>query len=148
MADDLNVSPGSGATIRMVEKNSKKAQTVTIDLGGAGTEDLLTGSLPVTNPQITVDSNFSGQIYISSSTVNISGSTLNVSNRNGFLFKGNPANAGVVWFVNTGGQISGSMASGFPLSSSELSIFSGSNLNMLDYGVTGATSGCLCWTKL
>jgi hypothetical protein len=47
MADNLDVNVGTGATIRMVEKSSKKAQVVVLDLGGAGAESLLTTTLPV-----------------------------------------------------------------------------------------------------
>jgi hypothetical protein len=48
MADDFAVTAGTGTTIRAVEKSSKKAQVVVLDLGGAGAESLLTTTLPVT----------------------------------------------------------------------------------------------------
>lgn len=42
MADNFSVTPGSGVDIRAVEKSAKKAQTITVDIGGAGVEKLLT----------------------------------------------------------------------------------------------------------
>ena len=45
--DNLAVTPGSGATVRAVDKSGILAQTVTIDMGGAGSESLLTTSMPV-----------------------------------------------------------------------------------------------------
>jgi hypothetical protein len=47
MSDDFLVTQGSGTTIRAVEKSSKKAQVVVLDIGGAGAESLLTTTLPV-----------------------------------------------------------------------------------------------------
>jgi hypothetical protein len=47
MADDFLVTQGTGTTIRAVEKSSKKAQVVVLDIGGAGAESLLTTTLPV-----------------------------------------------------------------------------------------------------
>jgi hypothetical protein len=47
MADDFAVTAGAGTTIRAIEKSSKKAQVVVLDLGGAGAESLLTTTLPV-----------------------------------------------------------------------------------------------------
>jgi hypothetical protein len=57
MADNFDVTAGTGTTIRAVEKNSKKAQTVTLDIGGAGAESLLTTSMPIQDGgnSITVD---------------------------------------------------------------------------------------------
>ena len=104
----------------------------------------LTNPLPTTQPSIVIDSTFSGQIIISSSSVPYSGSNLSVTNRNGFLFKPNPANTGVVWLVNTGGNTTGS---GFPLSVGENFLYSGSGLSYLDYG-TSVANACLCWAKL
>lgn len=66
MADDLLVTPGTGATIRMVEKSSKKAQVVVLDLGGAGAESLLTTTLPVSlatnTPTLAAGENHAGAI--------------------------------------------------------------------------------------
>lgn len=47
MADNFNITEGSGKTIRAIEKSSKEAQVVVLDIGGAGGESLLTGTLPV-----------------------------------------------------------------------------------------------------
>jgi hypothetical protein len=47
MADNFDVTAGTGTTIRAVEKSSKKTQVVSLDLGGAGAESLLTTTLPV-----------------------------------------------------------------------------------------------------
>lgn len=44
---DINVTPGTGKTVRTVTKGGKEAQVVILDLGGAGAESLLTTSLPV-----------------------------------------------------------------------------------------------------
>ncbi len=49
MADNFNITEGSGKTIRAVEKSSKEAQVVVLDIGGSGAESLLTGTLPVNN---------------------------------------------------------------------------------------------------
>lgn len=48
MSDNTVLNPGAGGdTIRDIEKGGKKTQVVTLDLGGAGAEILLTGTLPV-----------------------------------------------------------------------------------------------------
>lgn len=48
MSDNTVLNPGAGGdTIRDIEKSGKKTQVVTLDLGGAGAEILLTGTLPV-----------------------------------------------------------------------------------------------------
>lgn len=52
MADNLNVTPGTGATIRMVEKSSNKAQVVVLDKGGAGAESLWDGSVSASENHI------------------------------------------------------------------------------------------------
>ncbi len=49
MADNFNITEGSGKTIRAIEKSSKESQVVVLDIGGAGGESLLTGTLPVNN---------------------------------------------------------------------------------------------------
>jgi hypothetical protein len=101
------------------------------------------------SPLITVDSSFTGQIYISSSSINVSGSNLSVTNRNGFIFKPHPSNptGAVIWCVNHGGLTTGSLASGFPVSTGELYMYSGSGLSYLDYG-TSIANACLCWSKI
>lgn len=93
----------------------------------------------VRNPVVTSD--FTGQIAISGSSANVNGG--NVSNINGFMLKAHPSNAVSVWFF----PHSGTSASGFPLDSGEVFPFSGSNLNLLDFGVTSG-SGTVCWSKL
>lgn len=62
MADNFSVTPGSGVDIRAVEKSAKKAQTITVDIGGAGAEKLLTAgqqlaadSIPVTLTELEQD---------------------------------------------------------------------------------------------
>lgn len=54
MADNVTIpATGSGTAtpdVRTVDKGGKQAQVVILDLGGAGAESLLTGSLPVTGP--------------------------------------------------------------------------------------------------
>ena len=66
MADNLDVTPGSGKTIRAVEKSSKLAQVVVLDLGGSGAESLLTTTLPVSlatnTPTIAAGSNLIGKV--------------------------------------------------------------------------------------
>jgi hypothetical protein len=52
MADNLNVTPGTGAVIRMVEKSSNKAQVVVLDRGGAGAESLWDGSVSASENHI------------------------------------------------------------------------------------------------
>lgn len=48
MAADTTLNTGSGGdTIRAVDKAGVKAQVVILDMGGAGAESLLTGTLPV-----------------------------------------------------------------------------------------------------
>lgn len=48
MADNTILPPGGGGdTIRDIDKGGLKTQVVAIDLGGAGAESLLTGTLPV-----------------------------------------------------------------------------------------------------
>jgi hypothetical protein len=134
MADNFNVTPGTGVTIRSIEKNSKKSQVVVLDVGGAGAESLLT--VP------SIDSTFNGIIFISSSVVNING--YDTINTGGFLIKAHPDNSINIFFVYAGGN----SGSGFPLKPSENFIFSGSNLNLLDFGVTAVGSGSVCWAKL
>jgi hypothetical protein len=46
MADNINVTPGTGATVRSVEKDGKLTQVVVLDIGGGGAESLAT-SIPV-----------------------------------------------------------------------------------------------------
>lgn len=92
-----------------------------------------------------VDASYNGQIIISGSNTPVSGSTLSATNRNGFLFKSHPNNTGIVWLWN---NASGSQTSGFPLSNSESFMYTGSALSGLNYGVSGATSACLCWIKV
>lgn len=50
MADNsvLSTPIGSGDTIRDIDKGGVKTQVVTLDLGGAGVESLVAGSIPVT----------------------------------------------------------------------------------------------------
>lgn len=49
MADNTTLNLGSGGdTVRTVDKAGKKVQVVTIDLGGAGAESLVSGAFPVT----------------------------------------------------------------------------------------------------
>lgn len=103
------------------------------------------GSTVVTTPNPVVDASFNGQIYISSSTVPYSGSNLSVTNKNGFVLKAHPMNIGVAWFWN---RASGSLTSGYPLIAGQSEIFSGSDLSTLSYGVTNASSACLCWMKV
>ena len=91
-----------------------------------------------------VDVSFNGQIYISGSNTPISGSTLNITNKSGFVLKSHPNNTGVLWIWNS----SGSQTSGFPLSTNEAIVYSGSALSGLNYGVSGATRACLCWIKV
>lgn len=57
MADNINVTPGTGATVRSIDKSSKLSQVVVLDLGGAGAESLLTTSMPIQDGgnTITVD---------------------------------------------------------------------------------------------
>ena len=51
MADNTRLNLGAGGDlIRSIDKAQGKAQVVAIDLGGLGTESLLTTSLPVTGP--------------------------------------------------------------------------------------------------
>jgi hypothetical protein len=49
MADNIAVTPGSGATVRSIDKSSKLTQVVVLDLGGAGAESLATTTIPVTD---------------------------------------------------------------------------------------------------
>jgi hypothetical protein len=50
MPDNFQVTAGAGTIIRALDKSSQKTQVVSLDLGGTGTENLLTGALPVTMP--------------------------------------------------------------------------------------------------
>ena len=98
--------------------------------------------LPV-NP--TVNGSFVGQITVSSSSVNTSGSNFTVTNLGGFMFKPHPNNTVTVWVVNTGGTPS----NGFPINSTDSGmLFTGSALSSLDYGITGTGSAVLCWSRL
>lgn len=134
MPDNFDMTVGSGITIRSIDKSSKKSHVVVLDMGGAGTESLLT--IP------TINSAFNGIISISSSVVNVNG--YNTINNNGFLLKAHSNNTNDVFFVYTGGA----SGSGFVLQSGDLFKFSGSNLNLLDFGIIGAGSGSVCWAKL
>jgi len=70
MADNFDVTAGTGTTIRAVEKTSKKAQVVVLDLGGAGAESLLTTTLPVSlatnTPTLATGSNAIGKLAANS----------------------------------------------------------------------------------
>lgn len=66
MADDFTISQGSGATIRAIEKSSKKSQVVVLDLGGSGAESLLTGTLPVSVASLPLPSGASTESTLSS----------------------------------------------------------------------------------
>ena len=44
---DNSTLPAVGDVIRGIDKSGKKTQVVAIDVGGAGTEDLVTGALPI-----------------------------------------------------------------------------------------------------
>jgi hypothetical protein len=107
----------------------------------------ISGTSTVAGPVPTVDIDFNGQIYISSSVVPTSGSNFSSQNRNGYILKSHPSNTGVAWIYGLSGSLSGS-AGGFPLSVGESVVFSGSALGKLNYAVTGATSGCLCWMRI
>jgi len=98
--------------------------------------------LPV-NP--TVDGSFVGQIVISSSSVNTSGSTLSVSNAGGFLFKPHPNNSQTVWFNNHGATPS----AGWPINVGDNGfLFTGSALSLLDFGVLISASQVICFARL
>lgn len=48
MADNTTLNPGtSGDAIRDIDKGGVKTQVVTLDVGGAGAETLLSGAVPV-----------------------------------------------------------------------------------------------------
>lgn len=49
MANDTDVSALAQYRVRDIEKNGAKVQVVTLDLGGAGAESLLNGSMPVSS---------------------------------------------------------------------------------------------------
>ena len=73
MADDFAVTAGTGTTIRAVEKTSKKAQVVVLDLGGAGAESLLTTTLPVSiaaAPVLVAGTALIGKVGIDQATAN------------------------------------------------------------------------------
>lgn len=89
----------------------------------------------------TLDTNFNGQVWISSSAVNPTGQA--VSNAGGFLIKGHPSNSVAVYVYATG-TTSGC---GFPISAGELFVYSGSALIDLSFAVL-SSSGCACWIKL
>ena len=47
MANDTDVSALAQYRVRDIDKNGAKVQVVALDLGGAGAESLLTGTLPI-----------------------------------------------------------------------------------------------------
>jgi hypothetical protein len=93
-------------------------------------------------PHPTVDSNFNGRVWVSTSAVTLSGQ--NVTNLNGFLLKANTVNTGSIIVFYDGGT----SGCGFPLKPGEQISYSGSNLSSLDFAIVGlATTGCICWIK-
>ncbi len=93
-------------------------------------------------PHPTVDSSFNGRVWVSTSAVTLSGP--NITNLNGFLLKANTTNSGSISVFYDGGT----SGCGFPLKPGETLIYSGSNLNSLDFATIGLTStGCVCWIK-
>ena len=89
---------------------------------------------------LSVDTNFSGQIAISGSGIVVQGNT--VSNNNGFLIKSHPDYTPTIWVFS----YSGSSGSGFPLSSTIGFSFSGSVLSDLGFETTTG-SATVCWIK-
>ena len=66
MADNTILNAGTGGdTIRDIDKGGKKTQVVTLDLGGAGAESLVNGSLPVTGAFYQATQPVSGNVNIS-----------------------------------------------------------------------------------
>lgn len=66
MADNFDMTQGVGTTIRAVEKTSKKTQVVTLDLGGAGAESLIAGTMPISG---TVDTELPAAVALNSTIV-------------------------------------------------------------------------------
>lgn len=90
-----------------------------------------------------IDSNFVGQVVVTGSGTNVQGQ--DVVNTNGFLLKPSPSNSVVMWIYNHGQS-----GSGFPMDIGDLFPFVGTNLNMIDFGVTTASvvSASMCWAKI
>ncbi len=87
MADNFNITEGIGTIIRAIEKSLKKTQVVTIDIGGAGAETLLTGTMPVSG---TVDTELPAAVALNSTIVKsvsspVVGSALLVSDGTNFI---------------------------------------------------------------
>lgn len=75
MADNFDVTAGSGTTIRAIEKSSKKSQVVVLDLGGAGAESLATTTIPVS--EATLDASVVTQGTTAPTKVLVSGGKTN-----------------------------------------------------------------------
>jgi hypothetical protein len=90
-----------------------------------------------------IDSNFVGQVIVTGSGTNVRGPDL--INANGFWLKPSPSNSVTMWIYNHG-----TTGSGFPMDIGENFMFVGTNLNMIDFGVTttSVTSASMCWAKV
>ena len=119
MPDNFQITAGSGTTIRAVQKSGIDAQVVVLDVGGAGTENLLT--------MATADATITGAITVTTSGTPVQGG--NISNPNGFIIKAHPDNTDTVWFMYHGQAKS----VGYPLNPGEQAPVPVSNLNLLDF---------------
>lgn len=154
MPDYVNITAGSGTPIAADSISGSYHQRVKLSVGADGeASDLDFGqatkanSLPVAiasdQSTVTVDSNFNGWVYLSSSAV--TGRGQNVTNLTGFLIKGHPNNVPVIYVFYNGGT----SASGFPLGAGESFPYSGSSLYDLQFGHrTAGESACACWIKV
>ena len=116
----------------------------TVSISGTPTVTLSGTSNTVVYPNPVINGSYVGQITISSSSVNTSGSTLTPTNAGGFLLKPHPNNSLTVWIINTGGTPS----SGWPINIGDSdSYYSGSALSSLDFGITSAGSAVICFKK-
>jgi hypothetical protein len=113
--------------------------------GSANSVTLAGSSNLVLSPNPVVNASFIGQITISSSTVNTSGSNYSaITNPGGFLLKPHPSNTVAVWIINTGGNV----LAGWPINAGDSdAYFSGSTLAAWDYGIASGSSATLCWKK-
>jgi hypothetical protein len=77
MADNSTVDNGALGTlpVRSIEKSGQQVQVFTLDLGGSGAEDLLSGTLPIRDAQ-----RASSAAAPTSATVGVASSTVVASN--------------------------------------------------------------------
>ena len=158
MADNLDVTPGTGATVAADEIAGVKWQRVKVGVGADGSAtDLAPGqtnmagsipvvlptdqsAIPVTSPNISVAAAISGQKTVTTSGTAVQGD--NVPLTNGVYIQGLHGNTGIayIWWAAGNGK------GGYELSTNQQVIVQVSNLNQLWFDATVSGEG-ISWLK-